>query len=66
MQPKREIPMSADVQKMKEHIAALKKGLFMIGRNRIAAQPAHTTWEITDDMEARAAELMKEIEKLEK
>ena len=58
--------MSKDVAKMKENAEAIKKGLFLMGRNRVAALPVHKTWELIDDLEARAAELVKAIEAMEK
>ena len=43
---------------------AIQKGLFSIGRNRIAALPAHTAWELTDDLEKRIANIVRELEAL--
>ena len=47
-----------------EDAKAIQKGLFSIGRNRVAALPAHTTWELTDDLEKRIANIVKELETL--
>lgn len=58
--------MSKDVAKMKENAEAIKKGLFLMGRNRVAALPVHKTWNLIDDLEVRAAELLKSIEEMEK
>lgn len=57
--------MSADVKKMKENALAIQKGLFKMGRNRVVAMPVHTTFEMLDDLEVKAAELVKAIENLE-
>lgn len=58
--------MSKDVAKMKENAEAIQKGLFLMGRNRVAALPVHKTWKLIDDLEVRAAELLKAIEEMEK
>lgn len=57
--------MKSDIARMKQHIEEIQKGLFKIGRNRVAAMPAHTTWELTDQLEQRASELRQLIERLE-
>ena len=58
--------MKNNLPQIKQHIEEIRKGLFCIGRNRFAALPAHTTWELTDNMEQRAQELQQLIEQLEK
>lgn len=58
--------MKSDIAKLKQHIEEIQKGIFKIGRNRIAAMPVHTTWELTDSLEQRARELRQLIERLEK
>ncbi len=51
---------------VKEDLEFIKKGLFKMGRNRVAALPVHTTWELTDEMEDRIARVIKELESSEK
>lgn len=55
----------ADVKQMKDDVAYIKKGLFKIGRNRVAALPAHKTWLLTDEMEVRIARLQQQLDKLD-
>jgi len=54
----------ADMKQMKEDAAFIKKGLFKIGRNRVAALPVHKTWQLTDEMEERIARLVAELDKV--
>lgn len=54
----------SDVKQMKADAEFIKKGLFKIGRNRIAALPVHKTWLLTDEMEERMERLLKQIQSL--
>ncbi len=47
---------------LKEDLLAIQLGLFKIGRNRVVALPAHTTWELTDDLEDRIARIISQLE----
>lgn len=47
---------------VKEDLEFIKKGLFKLGRNRVAALPAHTTWELTDEMEKRIAKVIAQVD----
>lgn len=51
-----------DLNTLKADLLAIQKGLFKIGRNRVVALPAHTTWDLTDDLEERIARVIKQIE----
>lgn len=51
---------------VKEDLEFIKKGLFKMGRNRVAALPAHTTWELTDEMEKRVARVISTLDAAEK
>ena len=50
---------------VKEDLDFIRKGLFKLGRNRIAALPAHTTWELTDEMEKRIARVIAQVDSAE-
>ena len=47
---------------IKEDLKFIQKGLFKMGRNRIAALPVHTTWELTDEMEKRISSIIAQLE----
>lgn len=51
---------------IKEDLEFIQKGLFKMGRNRVAALPAHTTWELTDEMEKRIANVIAQLDSAEK
>ena len=50
---------------VKEDLEFIKKGLFKIGRNRIAALPVHSTLELTDEMEKRIAKVIAQLDSAE-
>jgi hypothetical protein len=51
---------------IKEDLEYIQKGLFKMGRNRVAALPVHTTWEMTDEMEKRIADVIAQLNSAEK
>ncbi len=51
---------------VKEDLEYIQKGLFKMGRNRIAALPVHTTWEMIDEMEKRIADVIAQLDSVEK
>lgn len=54
----------SDINQMQEDAQFIKQALFKIGRNRVAALPAHKTWALTDEMESRVARLALALDKL--
>ena len=54
----------SDIKQLKEDALFIQKGLFKIGRHRVVALPVHKTWELTDEMEARMARLVKAVESM--
>ncbi len=51
-----------DNKQVKEDLLVIQKGLFKIGRHRVVALPAHTTWDLIDDLEVRIARLIEVLE----
>ena len=50
-----------DLNKVQDDLLAIQQGLFKIGRNRVVALPAHTTWDLTDDLEERIARVIQQV-----
>ena len=48
------------------HLEYIQKSLFKIGRNRVAALPVHTTLEMVDEMEKRIADVISQLDSVEK
>ena len=48
-----------------EDAKQVQKGLFLLGRNRMAALPAHSQWDLTDDLEWRIKRIISALEKAE-
>ena len=51
---------------IKEDLEYIKKGLFKLGRNRVAALPVHSTWELTDELEKRITHVIQQIDSEDK
>ena len=48
-------------QKLIENAEVLKRGIRLLGRNRKTVLSHHKTFELTDDLEARIEELLKDL-----
>jgi len=56
---------TVSVRSVLEDAKKIQKGLFLLGRNRSAALPAHSQWELTDELEERIKRVVSALEKMD-
>jgi len=56
--------MSSNIEQLKQDAKKIEKGLFQLGRRRIAALPVHSTLDLIDDLEMTVHKMLRELDKL--